>query len=132
MKLVNLTPHEIKINDLIIEPSGDVARLEEVLVDDMPFEKLKIPVVTPSRKESKIVGLPETPKNVNWDGEYVTTPVTTVFVTSRMVAEAAQRPDVMCPDTGPTALRDENGHIVGVKRLIAFVSREVIDADKAF
>ena len=132
MKLVNLTPHEIRINEHVIEPSGEIARVEEVFIDDTPFDNLNIPVVTPSKRETKITGLPVPPKNVNWDGEYVTTAIEKVFITSRMVAEAAHRPDVMCPDTGPTASRNEKGHIISVKRLISFVSREVIDADQAF
>jgi hypothetical protein len=43
-----------------------------------------------------------------------------IYITSSLVAQAAQRVDVVSPDTGPTAIR-ENGQIVAVRGLQAFV-----------
>jgi hypothetical protein len=41
-----------------------------------------------------------------------------IYITSSLVAgKLPSRPDVLAPDTGPTAVRDENGHIVAVNRL---------------
>ena len=42
-----------------------------------------------------------------------------MFIVSGMVLSAVRnRQDVFAPDTGPTATRNEKGHIVGVARLI--------------
>ena len=41
-----------------------------------------------------------------------------VYLVSSMVQEALPRSDVLAPDTGPTAIRDERGNVWAVTRLI--------------
>ena len=103
--LVNLTPHTITIftdecgHDI---PSEGVARVktESRVVGDING----IPVVETTYGE--IEGLPE-PK----DG--------TIYIVSGLVRAALNgtRDDVVSPDTGPTAVRNDKGQIVGVTRL---------------
>jgi hypothetical protein len=42
-----------------------------------------------------------------------------IYVTSTLVAQRAKRPDVVSPDTGPKAIR-ENGQVVAVRALQVF------------
>lgn len=106
-KLINLTPHEIKIVDekgdvkLIIPPSGKVARVktrQEVVgrIDDIPVVKTVL---------EGIEGLPE-PKEGH------------IYIVSSLVAQNVKdRDDVIAPDTSPQGvMRDEKGNIIGVKR----------------
>ena len=107
MNIINLTPHTINVADkdgnIIreIKPSGTVAR---VSTKEAPAGEIDgIPVV--ETKFGEVEGLPE-PQ----DG--------TVFLVSSIVRSAvpALRTDVLVPDTGPTAVRDEQGRIVAVRR----------------
>lgn len=112
MKLVNVTPHEIVIRptdgqEIRLPPSGTVARVDTVqqdaglaIVDDA-----LITIV--STRFGNIVDLPPPEEGV-------------LYVASTLVAQAAAergRRDVVAPDTGPTAIRDEAGRIVAVRRL---------------
>jgi hypothetical protein len=107
MEIINLTPHAINyINDeaeiTIFPPSGDVARVEQVVnnvyyINNMPVR---------SQAFGDITGLPDSKED-------------TLYIVSSIVLEAcfkAGRMDVIAPDTSPgSALRNELGHIVGVK-----------------
>ena len=107
MKLVNLTPHPLNFRfgdtTLTLPLSGQIARLETQTTTDDAIAG--IPVVT--TRFGRVVGLPDPRPN-------------TVYVTSSLVAQAVRRPDVVAPDTGPTAIR-ENGQVVAVTRLQRFV-----------
>jgi hypothetical protein len=106
-KLVNLTPHEIKIvgqdGEVIttIPPSGQVARVRTKqavveYVNDIPIVKTTF---------GDVEGLPEPRENI-------------VYIVSSIVAQAVpHREDVIAPDTSPQGVvRDEKGQIIGVKR----------------
>lgn len=108
MQLINLTAHPIHIANedgriiRTIEPSGIVARVavEQTIIGEVDG----IPVV--ETRWGAVEGLPEPQKDV-------------VYVTSTIVlqaAKAAGRTDVVSPDTGPTAVRDEEGRIIAVRR----------------
>lgn len=107
MRIENLTPHAINIRqedgqNRVIPPSGQIAR---VSVSDAAQEPIcGIPVVKSIFGE--VTGLPA-PE----DGVFL--------LVSSMVAQAAQRPDVLSPNTGPTAIR-ENGQVVAVRGLQRF------------
>lgn len=109
MRLINLTPHEVVIlvggKPLRLAPSGRVARLEvaesEAGVDGIPVVRTQF---------GEITGLPDPEPE-------------TFFVTSTIVAQAAARlgrRDVVAPDTGPTAIRNEKGQVIAVRRLQCF------------
>ena len=105
---VNLTPHPIVVrredgSEFTIAPSGAIARVSttEKVVDNVDG----VPVVV--REFGEVENLPE-PQ----DG--------TIYIVSSLVLSAVKgRGDVMAPDTGPTAIRNSDGHIVAVTRLVA-------------
>lgn len=103
--LVNLTPHTIKIvrdglPDLIIEPSGHVAR--RTIKEEVVGEVGGVPFVL--RSLGDVEGIPEPREG-------------TIFIVSSLVLDGVTRTDVVAPDTGPTAIR-EDGQVVAVTRLI--------------
>ena len=105
--LVNMTPHAIVVVgregvQTAIPPSGQTARCVVKLgfktVSAGMIGALGFPL---SRQEfGAVEGLPE-PK----EGVY--------FLVSTLVAQQAKRADVVSPDTGPTAIR-ENGQVKAV------------------
>lgn len=102
MKLVNLTPHAIRIiNDdrptMVIAPSGTVARVDTTTHVVSTVEGIDIL----STKFGVVINLP---KSV--DG--------TLYIASRLVVEVAGRTDIVCPGE---LVRDEEGNIVGCKNL---------------
>lgn len=113
MEIINLTPHTIIViceaeNGQIIhgefKPSGQVARVkaEQRVVDVIDG----IPVVKTEFAEIEGLPGPEAGK---------------IYLVSSLVAQAASgRSDVVAPDTGPSAYRDEEGKIVAVRRFQQF------------
>jgi len=109
--VVNLTPHLVVLKgttEVIIHPSGSVAR---VATEQETVARLwgEIPIVR--TKLGAIQGLPEAK------------PGKVLYIVSSMVAQAAAsigRFDVAAPDTGPTAVRGEDGQVKAVRRLQVF------------
>lgn len=122
--MLNLTPHAINIlledgQTVTLPPSGAVAR---VLMDEKdcgnkqiaaystaeashdPVE-VSVPVV--KRQPGAVTGLPD----------YVCGDIPAV-VSALVAAALPGAPGIYAPDTGPTAVRDEHGNIVAVRRLI--------------
>lgn len=113
MRLVNLTPHEIVISpagaqELRLPPSGQVARVETEQVLDGLAMVDGLPISIVRTRFRHIVDLPPPEEGV-------------LYLASTLVAQAAAergRRDVVAPDTGPaSAIRDEEGRIVAVRRL---------------
>lgn len=100
IKIVNLTPHSVKITDgQSFEPSGKVARVDAIQEDAGNINGI------PIKKQTfgEIIDLPEPQDN-------------TVFIVSAIVLAAAKaqgRTDVVAPDTS-NAVRNEQGHIISV------------------
>ena len=114
MNLLNLTPHAITVvladgNEVVFPPSGDTARV--VMVEEHVDGFFTIPVI--SRQASGISGLPaERPEG--YQG---------VLVSAMVLDALPKHPITPCyrvfaPDTGSTALRNTEGHIVAVTRLV--------------
>lgn len=106
----NLTPHKITVfgNDgsvlLELEPELNFqARVQEFITTNQEIED--IPIVTKRYTQATLPFQKE--------GVYL--------IVSKMVIDAhPERQDLLCPDTGPdSVVRDEQGHILGVKRLQA-------------
>lgn len=124
MEFVNLTPHAITVVAVILSdgddtavmvpPSGSIAR---VSMDELSVRPIgdeyggwTIPVIT--RKAGAVTGLPAPEP-----GKYI--------LVSGMVLDAlagSGRFDVFAPDTGPTAVRNDKGHITAVCRLVGVAS----------
>lgn len=98
MKLVNLTPHAIKLNDgTEFPPSGVTARIASSYSE---FDADRVAEVV----FGEPVGLPEPEEG-------------TLFIVSGLLASALKgvRSDLVSPATGhPAAVRDEGGRIVSV------------------
>ena len=104
MKIVNLTPHIININSLAVEPSGQVARVAvrtEVIGEVGGIEIRR-------SAYGEIEGVPEF--------EADTIYLVSALVLSRCPAEWAGK--IFAPDTGPSAVRNDKGHIAYVTGLI--------------
>jgi len=108
-KIVNLTPHIIKISNLEnldiieVEPSGTVCRVD---VYQTEVDRLfgYIPIM--QNRYGELIDLPNPEEN-------------TIFLVSSLVLSRIEhRNDVYAPDTGPTAVRNATGHIVSVIRLV--------------
>lgn len=100
MKFVNLTPHAIWVQDgrgvpVVFQPSGQVARLAMESVSQPSISGFRVT----GQRVGEIIGLPAPVEG-------------TVYIASMAVATAAilaGRYDVIAPDTGPTAIRIEDG-----------------------
>jgi hypothetical protein len=105
MRIINCTPHAVVLHRsdgtvTAFSPSGSVARCDEVrgaagALDGAPVF---------STRFGQVTGLPEPEPE-------------TVYIVSALVrgALAGSRTDVVSPDTGTGAVRDDAGRIVGTK-----------------
>lgn len=107
MRIINLTPHEVKIVDggnnvVAVFPSDGVAWVSQydVLVDEIN----SIPVV--KTEFGEVLGLPEPAED-------------TVFIVSRITVEVARARGLNTDDLLITsgAVRDDQGQIVGCRAL---------------
>lgn len=103
--MMNLTPHAIVVRtpagDITYPPSGTIAR---VITRDVPCDPINgVPVI--QRVMGDVTGLPA--------GDVP------CLVSSMVLGAIPGRPNTFAPDTGNTAIRDTNGHIVAVTRFVA-------------
>jgi len=104
-KIINCTPHTINVvvegTESVFPASGIIPR---VSVFETEAEMLgDFPCVT--TKTGAVKELPEFTEGV-------------FLIVSGMVFAASNRTDLIAPDTGSTAIRNEKGHIVAVTRFI--------------
>jgi hypothetical protein len=127
---INMTPHTVNLllahgTELVIEPSGLIARCEDEFEDADPIEGLDMPLVTRTHGEVTLDRI-EDKKTVE-SGIRLPNPVKgTVIIVSGMARDAIAksahpRRDIVAPDTGKTALRNDKGHILKVTRLVVAV-----------
>jgi hypothetical protein len=107
-EILNLTPHPVSLADAegnvlaTFPPSGQLAR-----------------VATSTEVVGELMGRPVSRTNF---GEVAGVPAPVegvVYLVSTLVAQAARRPDVVSPDTGPTAIR-KDGQVVAVRGFQVF------------
>lgn len=105
-EIVNLTPHPLHIAGVVIQPSGQVARVSEVSERRgmLEYGSLQIPVIV--KWFGDVEGLPEPQDGV----------IYVVSVLTAQAAWAAGRTDVFCPGD---LIRDESGRVVGAASLCA-------------
>jgi len=105
MSVRNLTPHPIKVRigekKLEFSPEGIIPRVGTIETPADPIEG--IPTVTQSMGE--VEGLPDAEEGI-------------FLIVSAMVFNASNRTDLIAPDTGKGAIRDEQGRILAVTRFI--------------
>jgi hypothetical protein len=115
IRFVNLTQHPIAVytgQDIVTHPTtGMVARLmtKQIVVGHIN----DVPII---RTEwGDIIGLPEPEEGV-------------IYITSSIVANAAQRRDVVSPCTSPQfGVRDENGYVIGTRAFQCFIKGDRFD-----
>jgi hypothetical protein len=107
-RILNLTAHDILVfhsdgEQYVIPPSGVVARARS---EHIPGDPLDI-FDTVRCEYGKIAGLPDPEKG-------------TYLIVSGLVLNVlnGSRPDCLAPDTGQTAIRDDNGNIIAVRRFL--------------
>jgi len=114
MKLVNLTPHSIALHlptgEVLTLPSSGVARVATLPREEQSFPGLPVPVLS-APVWGQVEGLPSPVEGM-------------IYLVSGVVLEALRgsgRGDVFAPATGPGdgAIRDAQGRVAGVTRLIA-------------
>ena len=104
VEFINLTPHDIHINDIVVKKSGTIARVQTS--EESSGNIGNVPVVI--RRMGAPQGIPASKPGV-------------IYIVSSMVLSALSgsgRKDVVAPDTGPTAIRNDNGQISSVTRLV--------------
>lgn len=102
--LVNLIPHPLNIAGVEYPPSGQVARV--TLLHQQMVGEVNGAIVM-QNYFGEVENLPDPKEN-------------TVYIVSGLVLAHlnGERDDVLAPDTGATAIRDEKGRIIGVTQLI--------------
>jgi len=104
MKFVNLTPHALTVEGMgVIPASGTIARVSVNSTDISSVGGVRLR----AQLKGQVTGLPAAVGG-------------TTYVVSGMVLDALgsnRRADVVAPDTGPDAIR-ENGQIVAVRGFI--------------
>jgi hypothetical protein len=104
MKFVNLTPHALTVEGLgTIPASGSVARVTVNSTDVGSVGGVRLR----AQLKGQVSGLPALTEGVT-------------YIVSGMVLDAlggSRRADVVAPDTGPDAVR-ENGQIVAVRGFV--------------
>lgn len=104
---VNLCPHTLTVaiegnveNAISIEPSGAIARVK---VEQTEVNRIDGEIPVRENVFGEVENLPEPSED-------------TVFIVSAMVLSTLKgiRPDVVGPDSGPSAIRNEKGQIVAV------------------
>lgn len=107
MPIINLTNVTVRLaNDedevyAVFEPTDDSLRMQtagnDQTVDGVPIGITRI---------LSVQGLPAPQAE-------------TYYIVPQPVAHAYNRPDLVTPDTGPSALRDENGRVIAVRQLFS-------------
>ena len=109
--MLNLTPHPIVIMGSVtgesttIPPSGVVARVEQTYTNTGTVSISGQTITVVRADYGNVTGLP--------DGD------DPIIVSGMVLAALKGRPNTYAPDTGAGAVRDENGRITAVTRLIA-------------
>lgn len=117
-RIINLTPHNIHVYNIAGEfqtfpASGTVARVSST---QQVLPNIEIPM------EVDTGGLGTYTVNKTVWGEVIDLPApeADVFylVSALVLGQCTNRPDVIGPDTGPTAVRNDKGHIVAVRGFV--------------
>ena len=107
MNFINLTPHAITVatgdESTTFAPSGMVARVATIRTEVAPVGGFRL--VTSNFGE--VIDLPSPQEG-------------TAFIVSALVLSAlgGSRGDVVAPDTGADAVRNDKGHIVAVRGFV--------------
>jgi len=108
MRIINLTPHDVKLfhngQEHVFPNAGTTARVTSSSEFSHPINGLPVHKTIYGEVEN----LPEPQDGV-------------IYIVALLVAQVldGSRTDIICPDTGPdSAVRDDKGLIAGVKRFM--------------
>jgi len=110
MRILNLTPHIVRFayaDGYVVAYPPDSAGPARILEMEEKRKSIGVMPVT-SKKHLGIAGLPEPEPDV-------------FYIVSSIVGEKVKRPDVISPDTGPSAIRFSDGQIEAVTAWRAWV-----------
>ena len=99
--IINCTPHPIKTQNTTFKTSGIIPRLVSFQEDAQSIEGFSCK----TQSFGEVEGLPAPKEN-------------TFLIVSGMVFSASDRLDLIAPDTGKTAIRNEKGHIISVTQFL--------------
>ena len=125
MTIINCTPHPVTYRDgdreVTWEPSGIVPRVAtiEEPTDSIESDGISLSCVTQST--GQVEGLPTAcscGSDLDEWGYCLRCSTRHIHIVSAMVFNAADRTDLIAPDTGKGAIRDDNGRIVAVSRFL--------------
>lgn len=124
MRIVNLTPHEVVLDNgfvhIAFPPSGNVARVEQITeretIEFDVTEEVKIKLPVHQAPKVRVINLPKQKPD-------------TYYIVSSYVAQAVRRPDLLAPLTDSSAIRDENGRVVSVKMFQQFTEQEIMEVE---
>ena len=106
MKIVNCTPHPITVllndTEIVYPTSGSIPRVSST--EETVGSVNGIPMVKTTYGE--VEGLPGQEEG-------------TLVIVSAMVLQASNRTDLIAPNTGATAVRNDKGHIIAVTSFIS-------------
>ena len=106
--LVNLCPHA-----LAIQPGDESTRI--TILPTVPAAR----VAVTNAVERTVNGIPISRSVYGAIENLPDTATDVIYIVSMLVAQRAQRADVVSPDSGPTAIR-EAGQVVAVRGLVAW------------
>ena len=120
MPIVNLTNVTVRlipddydentdVDDAVYETFEPSDRQIEVQTRGKEFDVDGVPVEV--TRVTGVNGLPEVE-----DGTY--------YIVPQPVAKISDRPDLVTPDTGPSAVRDDDGNVYACRRLFSIVEEE--------
>lgn len=110
----NMTPHDIVYrdkegNDVVFPKSGHTIRVKYEYSD--PVDIAGIPLTL-----ARGIGLEGLPEDASEHAFYIVSSMTAI-------ALGGVRGDIISPDSGDTAIRNEEGHIIAVTRFVAYWMR---------
>ena len=122
MKIINLTPHEVVLDNGFVHisfpPSGTVARIvpvtERGVLEYSLAAGVKIKSPVHQAPQVRVMNLPKEKKG-------------TFYIVSSYVAQAIKRKDLLAPLTDGTATRDEMGKVMSVKMFQQFTEQEILE-----
>lgn len=108
VKIINLTQHPIVLytqdTKYVIPPSGQVLRINTEKIQTNHINGIPVNIVKPDLEVSLI---PPSKEGV-------------IYIASTFAAMTLKRPDILSPDVGNTAIRDDRGKVIGITQLQKF------------
>ncbi len=117
--IINLTPHAVTVGDRTIQPTLPPARVSSTLVKQAPIDGLDFALTVFGQVENLPAPCWFNPAMADYSDAPVEDGAERVWyiVSAPVIAALPGRDDLVRPDTGPDAIRDDQGRIVAVRRL---------------